>query len=162
MIFKVLSEEEDKFNKTIDQGLNILSDLEEKLNAEGSKILSGEDAFRLYDTYGFPLDLTKEILEEKGFTVDEDGFKKAMDVQREKARSSRKKSNYMGRDDIYQSLDASWHRQSLPAMTMSGGQRKGNSPYHCRRDCGSADRWPGGHRHYGCDAVLRNHGRPEG
>ena len=107
MIFKVLSEEEDKFNKTIDQGLNILSDLEEKLNAEGSKILSGEDAFRLYDTYGFPLDLTKEILEEKGFTVDEDGFKKAMDVQREKARSSRKKSNYMGRDDIYQSLDAS-------------------------------------------------------
>ena len=107
MIFKVLSEEEDKFNKTIDQGLNILSDLEEKLNAEGSKILSGEDAFRLYDTYGFPLNLTKEILEEKGFTVDEDGFKKAMDVQREKARSSRKKSNYMGRDDIYQSLDAS-------------------------------------------------------
>ena len=79
MIFKVLSEEEDKFNKTIDQGLNILSDLEEKLNAEGSKILSGEDAFRLYDTYGFPLDLTKEILEEKGFTVDEDGFKKAME-----------------------------------------------------------------------------------
>ena len=106
MIFKVLSEEEDKFNKTIDQGLSILSDLEEKLNAEGSKTLSGEDAFRLYDTYGFPLDLTKEILEEKGFTVDEDGFKKAMDVQREKARSSRKKSNYMGRDDIYQSLDA--------------------------------------------------------
>ena len=106
MIFKVLTEEEDKFNKTIDQGLSILAELEEKLQEEGKKELSGEDAFRLYDTYGFPLDLTKEILEEKGFLVDEEGFKKAMDVQREMARSSRKKSNYMGREDIYQALNA--------------------------------------------------------
>ena len=105
MIFKVLTEEEDKFGKTIDQGLSILSDLEEKLKAEGKKELSGEDAFRLYDTYGFPLDLTKEILEEKGFSVDEDGFKKAMDVQRKMARCARKTSNYMGREDIYQALD---------------------------------------------------------
>ena len=105
MIFKVLTEEEEKFNKTIDQGLTILSDLEEKLAAAGEKTLSGEDAFRLYDTYGFPLDLTKEILEEKGLSVDEEGFQKAMAVQREMARSSRKTSNYMGRDDIYQSID---------------------------------------------------------
>ena len=51
--------------------------------------LSGENAFKLYDTYGFPLDLTEEILEEKGFGVDEDGFKEAMEVQRKKARSAR-------------------------------------------------------------------------
>ncbi len=106
MIFRVLTEEEDKFNKTIDQGLAILGDLEEKLSGEGKPELSGEDAFRLYDTYGFPLDLTREILEEKGFSVDEEGFAKAMDVQRETARSSRKKSNYMGREDIYQNLSA--------------------------------------------------------
>ncbi len=106
MIFRVLTEEEDKFNKTIDQGLAILGDLEEKLSGEGKTELSGEDAFRLYDTYGFPLDLTREILEEKGFSVDEEGFAKAMDVQRETARSSRKKSNYMGREDIYQNLSA--------------------------------------------------------
>ncbi|MCI8505379.1 MAG: alanine--tRNA ligase [Lachnospiraceae bacterium] len=106
MIFRVLTEEEDKFNKTIDQGLAILGELEEKLRGEGKKELSGEDAFRLYDTYGFPLDLTREILEEKGFSVDEEGFVKAMGVQREMARSSRKKSNYMGREDIYQNLSA--------------------------------------------------------
>ncbi|MCD2491022.1 alanine--tRNA ligase [Lacrimispora sp. NSJ-141] len=106
MIFKVLTEEEDKFDKTIDQGLNILAELESRLREEGKTVLEGEDAFRLYDTYGFPLDLTREILEEKGFSVDEEGFKKAMEVQREMARSSRKKSNYMGREDIYQGLDA--------------------------------------------------------
>ncbi len=106
MIFKVLTEEEDKFDKTIDQGLSILAELESRLREEGKTVLEGEDAFRLYDTYGFPLDLTREILEEKGFSVDEEGFKKAMEVQREMARSSRKKSNYMGREDIYQGLDA--------------------------------------------------------
>ena len=74
-IFKVLTQEEDKFNKTIDQGLTILTQMEEEMNAAGEKTLSGEDAFKLYDTYGFPLDLTKEILEEKGFAIDEDGFK---------------------------------------------------------------------------------------
>ena len=106
MIFKVLTEEENKFNKTIDTGLNILSEMESKMSEEGSKTLSGNDAFKLYDTYGFPLDLTKEILEEKGFNVDEDGFKKAMEVQRETARKARKTTNYMGADEtVYESLD---------------------------------------------------------
>ena len=77
------------------------------MEAKGTKILAGEDAFKLYDTYGFPIDLTKEILDDKGLTVDEDGFHKAMQVQRETARSARKTTNYMGRDDIYQKLDAS-------------------------------------------------------
>ena len=106
MILKVLTEEENKFNKTIDQGLSILSDIEGKLAGNGEKIISGEDAFRLYDTYGFPLDLTKEIIEEKGFNVDEDGFNKAMEAQRKQARAARKATNYMGADvTIYQSLD---------------------------------------------------------
>lgn len=105
-ILKVLSQEEFNFNKTIDQGFVILSEMEEKLQ-EGKKTqLSGEDAFKLYDTYGFPLDLTKEILEEKGFSIDEEGFQKAMDEQRKKARDARKTTNYMGADvTVYQSLD---------------------------------------------------------
>ena len=106
MIFKVLTEEENKFNKTIDTGLNILAEMEAKISEEGNKTLSGDDAFKLYDTYGFPLDLTKEILEEKGFSVDEEAFKKAMEVQREKARNARKTTNYMGADEtVYESLD---------------------------------------------------------
>ena len=106
MILKVLTEEENKFDKTIDQGLSILSEIEENLTKRGEKVISGEDAFRLYDTYGFPLDLTKEIIEEKGFTVDEAGFNKAMEAQRNQARAARKATNYMGADvTIYQSLD---------------------------------------------------------
>ena len=73
-ILKVITKEEEQFNKTIDQGLGILSELIEKLEAEGKKTLAGEDAFRLYDTYGFTLDLTKEILEEKEIGVDEEVY----------------------------------------------------------------------------------------
>ena len=106
MIFKVLTEEENKFNKTIDQGLGILTDMQKEMDNAGSKTLSGENAFKLYDTYGFPLDLTKEILEEKGFNVDEDGFKACMEEQKEKARKARKKTNYMGADaTIYEQMD---------------------------------------------------------
>ncbi len=107
MILKVLAEEEDKFNRTIDQGLEILAEMEQKMVAEGSTVLSGADAFKLYDTYGFPLDLTLEILTEKNFSVDEDGFQAAMKEQREKARAARKTTNYMGADvTVYQSIPA--------------------------------------------------------
>ena len=107
MILKVLAEEEEKFNKTIDQGLAILGEMEQKMVAEGSATLSGADAFKLYDTYGFPLDLTLEILEEKNFKVDEEGFAAAMKEQREKARAARKTTNYMGADvTVYQSIPA--------------------------------------------------------
>ena len=112
MIFKVLTEEENKFDKTIDTGLSILADMEEEMKAKNEKTLSGENAFKLYDTYGFPLDLTQEILEEKGFDVDEDGFKKSMEVQRETARKARKTTNYMGADEtVYESLDTSLSTQ---------------------------------------------------
>lgn len=107
-ILNVISKEEDQFNKTIDQGLGILAEMEAEMNEKGEKILSGDNAFKLYDTYGFPLDLTKEILEEKGISVDEEGFQKAMQVQRETARAARGVTNYMGADvTVYESIDPS-------------------------------------------------------
>ena len=107
-IFRVLTNEENQFNKTIDQGLRILGDMEEDMNQAGEKTLSGANAFKLYDTYVFPLDLTKEILEEKGYQVDEDGFKVAMDEQRKKARDAREVTNYMGADaTVYDQIDTS-------------------------------------------------------
>ena len=107
-IFNVLNNEENQFNKTIDQGLRILADLEEKMEKAGTKVLTGEEACKLYDTYGFPLDLTKEILEEKGRQVDEEGFQKAMEIQRKQAREAREVSNYMGADaTVYDEIDPS-------------------------------------------------------
>ena len=97
-IFKVLTQEEDKFNKTIDQGLSILASMQDEMKEAGKTVLSGADAFKLYDTYGFPLDLTKEILEEAGYTIDEEGFKASMEEQRVKARNAREVTNYMGAD----------------------------------------------------------------
>ena len=107
-ILKVIDKEEDQFNKTIDQGLSILSEMEAELEKKGEKTLSGEMAFKLYDTYGFPLDLTKEILEEKGIDVDEEGFQAAMEIQRKTARDAREVTNYMGADvTVYESIDPS-------------------------------------------------------
>ena len=107
-IFNVLTQEEIKFANTIDQGLAILNEMAEAMEKEGKKQLSGADAFKLYDTYGFPLDLTMEILEEKGFSVDEEGFASAMTEQKEKARKTRKVTNYMGADvTVYESIDPS-------------------------------------------------------
>ena len=107
-ILKVLAQEEEKFNKTIDQGLSILAGMEADMEKAGKKELDGKDAFILYDTYGFPLDLTKEILEEKGYSIDESGFKAAMEEQRKKARSARATTNYMGKDaTVYDEIDVS-------------------------------------------------------
>ncbi|MDO4622599.1 MAG: alanine--tRNA ligase [Eubacteriales bacterium] len=109
-ILNVIQAEEDKFEKTYEQGMDILQSMEDALTASGSKVLSGEDAFKLYDTYGFPLDNTKEILEEKGFTVDEESFLAAMQKQKDTAREDRKKSGksatYMGAAaTVYEELD---------------------------------------------------------
>ena len=105
-ILEVISKEEEQFNRTIDQGLGILAEMTGELEKKGDKTLSGEGAFRLYDTYGFPLDLTKEILEEKGIRVDEEGFQACMEVQRQKARGAREVTNYMGADvTVYESID---------------------------------------------------------
>ncbi|NLC75118.1 MAG: alanine--tRNA ligase [Clostridiales bacterium] len=105
-ILNVIRQEEEKFEKTFEQGLEILENMETELESSGSRELSGDNAFKLYDTFGFPLDSTREILEEKGFTVDEAGFEKAMKIQKDTARKARKVSNYMGADaTVYESMD---------------------------------------------------------
>ena len=111
-ITKVIRVEEENFSKTIDGGMKIFDQLLAEHKEKGETTFSGADAFKLYDTYGFPIDLTKEILEEKGFSIDEDGFNAAMQKQREMARKARKATNYMGADaTVYESLD--------PAITSS-------------------------------------------
>ena len=107
MILSTLTQEENNFNRTIDQGIKILSEMEAELTKKNEKTLSGKNAFVLYDTYGFPIDLTKEILEEKGIAVDEEGFKAEMEEQRVRARNARKTTNYIGADiTVYHSIDA--------------------------------------------------------
>ena len=93
-IKKVVKIEEEKFEETIDQGINILKEYIKEIKEEGIKVLNGKKAFKLYDTFGFPLDLTKEILEEEKLSVDEKGFNDEMEQQRERARKARgEKSN---------------------------------------------------------------------
>ena len=107
-ILKLLTIEEEKFSKTIDQGLSILAEMEKEMEQKKAKVLSGENVFKLYDTYGFPKDLTKEILDEKGYEIDEEGFKNAMEIQRKTARSARGTTNYMGADEtVYDQIDPS-------------------------------------------------------
>ena len=105
-IHNVLNEEEKKFNATIDQGLIILAEMVGEMEKAGAQLLSGAQAFKLYDTYGFPIDLTLEILAEKGLDVDTDGFSALMQEQKTKARKARKDTNYMGADaTVYEALD---------------------------------------------------------
>ena len=107
-IFNVLTNEESQFNKTIDQGLFDSCGYGTRDAGKGEKVLDGQQAFKLYDTYGFPVDLTKEILEEKGYAVDEDGFRREMEEQRERARKGREVTNYMGADaTVYDGIDPS-------------------------------------------------------
>ena len=105
-ILSVIEQEEEKFEKTINQGLEILDGIQKDMEAKGVNTMSGEYAFKLYDTYGFPIDLTKEILEEKGMDIDEEAFKQAMKVQKDTARNARKTTSYMGADaTVYEQID---------------------------------------------------------
>ncbi len=105
MILKTLADEETRFYKTLDLGMKKLSEMLAAMKEEGKTKLSGKDAFKLYDTYGFPLDLTKDVLEDEKMTVDEEGFEAEMKNQRETARAARKTTNYMGADaTVYQEL----------------------------------------------------------
>ncbi|PHS35454.1 MAG: alanine--tRNA ligase [Alkaliphilus sp.] len=105
-ISKVFLSEEKRFLETLEQGLEILKKyIAEAKNSE-EKIISGELAFKLYDTYGFPLDLSKEIITEEGLEIDEAGFKQEMNKQRERARKARLKGDVVGwKDDIFSELD---------------------------------------------------------
>lgn len=95
-IKKVVKLEEERFEETIDSGIVILQNYIEELESDDTKVLSGDKAFKLYDTYGFPFELTQEILEERNMSVDFDGFNREMKNQRERARAARGESNYMG------------------------------------------------------------------
>ena len=101
-ILKVITLEEERFNATIDAGLGILSGLVDAAKAEGKTTLSGADTFKLYDTFGFPVDLTREIAEEAGLSIDEDAFKALMDEQKQRARAAR--GNISGWSDSSKSL----------------------------------------------------------
>ncbi|MGL4363023.1 MAG: alanine--tRNA ligase, partial [Cellulosilyticaceae bacterium] len=105
-IIKLLTVEEENFNKTIEQGLAILKQQIETLEQKNEKVLDGVSSFKLYDTYGFPIDLTREILEEKGMSVDEDAFKEEMDKQRNRGRDARSETSYMGSaETVFHKLD---------------------------------------------------------
>lgn len=104
-IKRVIKIEEERFSETIDSGLSILEGKIAELEKNGEKLLGGEDAFRLYDTYGFPIDLTVEILEEKGLEADIDGFNAQMQQQKERSREGRKVGEEAAwSEDIYQTL----------------------------------------------------------
>ncbi|PJI06688.1 MULTISPECIES: alanine--tRNA ligase [Clostridium] len=97
-IKNVIEIEEKRFDETLDSGMEILKNYIDELSGENKKILSGENAFRLYDTYGFPVEITQEILEEKGIEIDMNGFHEEMEKQKNRARDAREESNYMGKE----------------------------------------------------------------
>ncbi len=112
-ILKVISMEEERFDATIDAGLSILSNLVRRALQDGVKTISGEEVFKLYDTFGFPIDLTREILEEKNLDIDEESFKKLMQDQKERARNAR--ANISGWSESSKSL-----LSSLPKTEFTG------------------------------------------
>ena len=112
-ILKVIVLEEERFNATIDAGLGILSGVIESALEKGEKVISGEDAFKLYDTFGFPVDLTREIAEEKGLTIDDEAFTALMKEQKDRARAAR--GNISGWSDSSKSL-----LKNLPATEFLG------------------------------------------
>ncbi|MBQ8303283.1 MAG: alanine--tRNA ligase [Clostridia bacterium] len=112
-ILKVMTLEEERFNATIDAGLGILSGVIADAKEKGEQVISGADAFKLYDTFGFPVDLTREIAEEAGLSIDEDAFKALMDEQKQRARAAR--GNISGWSDSSKSL-----LENLPATEFLG------------------------------------------
>ncbi len=100
-VYRVVRTEETRFLETVAQGMEILENIFARAGEAGRAVIEGADAFRLYDTYGFPLELTKEIAAERGFTVDEAGFAAAMAEQRERARKSRQEVEYLSEDAAF-------------------------------------------------------------
>lgn len=106
-IKKVISLEEERFDKTLTQGMELLNAEIDKLKAENKTVLDGEVGFKLYDTYGFPWELTDEILHENGLTLDRDAFDKAMEEQRQRARSARSENKRLDIPDLRDHIDSS-------------------------------------------------------
>lgn len=111
-VLRVIASEEERFNETLGQGMAILKDEIAELGRTGATVLSGEAAFKLYDTYGFPLEITAEILQEHGMSLDEDGFHQLMDQQRTRARQARGAVGYAGK------VSAKYAR-ALPGVSVS-------------------------------------------
>ena len=88
-MFRAIKMEEERFHQTLRSGMNIVNEIVERMKKNGETEISGTDLFMLYDTYGFPIDLSKDVADENGFTVDETGFNKAMEEQRQKSQSAR-------------------------------------------------------------------------
>ncbi|MBO5938103.1 MAG: alanine--tRNA ligase [Clostridia bacterium] len=107
-ILKVIATEEERFDATIDAGLSILATIIEDAEKAGNTVISGEDAFRLYDTFGFPLDITREIVEEKGLSIDEEKFTALMKEQKDRARAAR--GNIGGWDESSKKMLASMEK----------------------------------------------------
>ncbi|MGE5575720.1 MAG: alanine--tRNA ligase [Syntrophothermus sp.] len=103
-ILRVIAQEEQHFQATLDQGISLLSEIIGKIKARGGREVEGQDAFRLHDTYGFPLELTKEIAAENGLNVDEAGFAQAMEQQRQRARAARQETGYLGKESAIYAL----------------------------------------------------------
>ena len=106
-IENVVKTEEERFHETLHEGLTILEEIIEREKQQGNKVFPGTEVFRLYDTYGFPKELTEEYINEAGFTIDEAGFKQEMDKQRDRARNARQKVDSMQvQDGIFSALTA--------------------------------------------------------
>ena len=120
-IKKMVSLEEERFNETIDSGINILSEYIDELKKENKTVLDGKKAFKLYDTFGFPYELTEEICEEKGLTIDRETFEKEMEDQRTRARNARGESSYMGSEELaINKLDASINTEFTGYTSVEG------------------------------------------
>ncbi len=105
-INKIVTLEENKFQETMEQGMVLVKEILSKLKEENKKVVSGQSAFKMYDTYGFPFDLLKEIVEEEKFSVDEKGFKDEMEKQKQRARDAREKTSYAGKgNSAFDNLD---------------------------------------------------------
>lgn len=118
-IEKLLTNEEKSFNETIDRGMNILNGFIDDLKATGKTVLDGKSCFLLSDTYGFPIDLTRELLEEQGLSCDEEEFSKCMEEQKERAREARGGSKYMGADEtIFHKIDRAFHTEFVGYETL--------------------------------------------
>jgi len=137
-IRKVIRAEEERFAETLDRGLSILNDEVAALRNRGEKTVPGEVVFKLYDTYGFPLDLTADIVASEGIAIDEEGFSACMEMQREKAREHWKGSGEEGIAEIYKTLYAEgvrsafvgYHEQasfSVITVLLQGGRRIGEA-----------------------------------
>jgi len=100
-VTRIIRSEEERFGATLAQGSDLLEQIMARTRQAGQKIIAGEEAFRLYDTYGFPLELTKEIAAEEGFTVDEAGFQVALEEQRERARRARQEHDYLSEEEAF-------------------------------------------------------------